>query len=68
MLVLSRKNRERILIGENIWVEVVESRDGRVRLGITAPSGVSVLREELVPTSSIDSHASESSMALESVV
>ncbi len=51
MLVLSRKNNQSILIrgreGE-IRVVVVESEKGRIRLGIEAPKGYLILREEVV--------------------
>jgi len=47
MLVLSRKIGESILISEAIRVTVVQSANGRVRLGIDAPAEVIVLRKEL---------------------
>ncbi len=47
MLVLSRKVGESILISESIRVTVVQSANGRIRLGIDAPPEVTVLREEL---------------------
>lgn len=47
MLVLSRKIGERILIGEEISITVVRVAQGGVRLGIIAPSGLAVMREEL---------------------
>ena len=47
MLVLSRKQSERILLGESIVVTVVRVCGDKVRLGIEAPSDVLVLRDEL---------------------
>ena len=47
MLVLSRKQGEMIVVGTAIRVTVLELRGGRVRLGIEAPSHVSVRRQEL---------------------
>ncbi len=47
MLVLSRKERQRIKLGESIVVTVVRVSGDRVRLGIEAPADVVVLREEL---------------------
>ena len=47
MLVLSRKRDEKIVIGENIIVTVVEIRGDKVRLGVEAPKEVSVHRQEV---------------------
>lgn len=47
MLVLTRKEGERILIGENISVTVVRIAGGGVRLGVDAPAEVPVMRSEL---------------------
>ncbi len=47
MLVLSRRNEESILIGDDIEVTVVGIRGGTVRLGIEAPRQVSVHRREI---------------------
>ena len=47
MLVLSRKQDEKIIIGDDIEVMVVEIRGDKVRLGISAPRHVSVHRQEV---------------------
>ena len=47
MLVLSRKVGERILIGDQISVTVVRIMNGGVRIGIEAPSDMTVIRQEL---------------------
>ena len=47
MLVLSRRERERIRLGDSIMVTVLRVNGDRVRLGIDAPSDVPVLRDEL---------------------
>jgi len=47
MLVLSRRESERIKLGDSIVVTVVRVSGDRVRLGIEAPSSVVVLREEI---------------------
>ena len=58
MLVLSRCQESTVHIGADITVTVLEIRKGRVRLGITAPDTVSVLRGELFPPASDNrSHA-----------
>ena len=50
MLVLSRKQKERLKVGESIVVTVIHVSGDRVRLGIDAPNDVLVLREELDKT------------------
>jgi len=47
MLVLSRHLNEVITIGDDIEIMVVEIRGDKVRLGITAPSDLSVHRKEV---------------------
>jgi carbon storage regulator len=47
MLVLSRKQSERIRLGPDIVVTVVRVAGDKVRLGIEAPSNIIVLRDEL---------------------
>lgn len=47
MLVLSRRVNEEIIIGDDISVMVVEIRDDKVKLGITATKDVSVHRKEI---------------------
>ena len=49
MLVLSRKLGEKICIGENICITVVDIDRGKIRLGIEAPRDVPVFRQELLP-------------------
>ena len=48
MLVLTRKAGEKIIISDNITVEVLEIQGNRVRIGIQAPQGVTILRQELL--------------------
>ena len=47
MLVLSRKKDEKIIIGDNIAIMIVDIQGDKVRLGIEAPREVSVHREEV---------------------
>lgn len=49
MLVLSRKESERIRLGDSIVLTVVRVSGDKVRLGIEAPADLVVLREELEP-------------------
>lgn len=48
MLVLTRKPGERILIGDDIVITVLDARRDGVRLGIEAPKGVKIQRDEVV--------------------
>ena len=47
MLVLSRKQDERILIGNDIAVTVVRITGHTVRIGVDAPEGMPVQRQEV---------------------
>jgi carbon storage regulator len=49
MLVLSRRESERIQLGDSIVLTVVKVAGDRVRLGIEAPADVLILRAELEP-------------------
>jgi len=47
MLVITRKPGERITIGDNVVVTVVEVRGSLVKLGIEAPRTISIHRQEI---------------------
>lgn len=47
MLVLSRHKNDSIIINDDIKITVVDVRGDKVRLGIEAPSSVSVHRQEV---------------------
>src|SRR5690349_3696279 len=55
MLVLSRKQTQRIRLGDSIVITVVKVAGDKVRLGIDAPRDMLVLRDELEPHA--DGHA-----------
>ena len=48
MLVLTRKKGERVMIGDDIVVTVIDVRGDGVRIGFDAPRGVSIQRAEVV--------------------
>jgi carbon storage regulator len=47
MLVLTRKEGEKLLIGQDVEVTIVSIKNGQVRIGINAPKEVQIQREEL---------------------
>jgi carbon storage regulator CsrA len=47
MLVLSRKNRETVVIDGRITIKVLQIKGSTIRLGIEAPAEVSIRRGEL---------------------
>ena len=48
MLVLTRKVGERVLIGDDIVVTILDARGDGIRIGIDAPRGVRIQRDEVV--------------------
>ncbi len=50
MLILTRKKNETLRIGDDILITIVDVQGDQVRLGITAPRDVSILRQELYET------------------
>jgi carbon storage regulator len=48
MLVLSRKEKQSIRIGDDIEITVVQIQGNRVRLAISAPKHIPVHRDEIV--------------------
>jgi carbon storage regulator CsrA len=57
VLILTRGLNERVRLllpgGVTAWVSVVETRNGKVRLGFTAPPEVRIDREELLPPAAL---------------
>ena len=49
MLILSRKPRETIFLGQHVKITIVDIRGQTVRVGIEAPDSLAILRGELVP-------------------
>lgn len=47
MLILARKVNERIVIGDNVQVSVVDIKGDQVKIGIEAPTSVKVYRYEV---------------------
>lgn len=51
MLVLSRKEGERLVIGDNVVITVNRISGNRITLGIEAPRDIRIVRGELEPLS-----------------
>ncbi|MDP8238191.1 MAG: carbon storage regulator CsrA [Candidatus Hatepunaea meridiana] len=47
MLVLTRKSGEKIRIGNDIIITVLDNQAGQVKIGINAPLDIPVYREEI---------------------
>ena len=57
MLVLTRKLKEKIAIGNDVEITVLAIEGGRVRLGIDAPGAVNVVRSEVADNKPGDKQA-----------
>jgi carbon storage regulator len=47
MLILSRKNGEKIMIGDNIELVILEMKGDQVKIGVEAPKSMKVYRGEV---------------------
>jgi len=63
MLVLSRKKDEKIMVGDNIVITIVDIQGGKVRIGVEAPCDMSVHRHEVFEA--IQKHHSASAGTVE---
>jgi carbon storage regulator len=59
MLILQRKAGESLVIGENITVTVVSVDGAKVRLAISAPKDMQILRSELVVATAVNRDAAQ---------
>ena len=48
MLVLTRRENESLIIGDNIKLTILAVKGGQVRVGIEAPNEIPIHREELL--------------------
>ncbi|MFB6868913.1 carbon storage regulator [Agromyces sp. NPDC056389] len=67
MLVLTRKSNERVMIGDDVVITILEVRgDSSVRIGIEAPRDRRIQREEIVVDVAIaNRHAASASPTAE---
>lgn len=61
MLVINRREGESFVIGDGIEVRILELTHTRVKLGITAPDGVVILRNEILLARTTNVAAAQSS-------
>ena len=59
MLVITRKASESLLIADNIEITVLEISKDRVKIGVSAPRDVAVIRYELVTAQNANREAAE---------
>ncbi|MDR0707957.1 MAG: carbon storage regulator CsrA [Treponema sp.] len=48
MLILSRKVNEKIMIGDDIAISIIEIKGDQIRIGVDAPRSVKVFRQEVI--------------------
>ena len=64
MLILSRKTNEKIMIGDNISISIIEIRGDQVRIGVDAPKAVKVFRQEVFDAIMAENKAAAQSAAV----
>jgi len=64
MLILSRKVNEKVVIGDDITVSIIEVRGDQVRIGIDAPKKVKVFRQEVFDAIKAENKAASQSVPL----
>ena len=47
MLILSRKINEKIIIGDDVVLTIIDARGDQIKIGIEAPKSVKILRHEV---------------------
>ena len=62
MLILSRKINEKVIIGDDITVSIIEIRGDQVRIGIDAPKIVKVFRQEVFDAIKAENKAASQSI------
>ena len=59
MLVVTRKTDESLIIADNIEIMVLEVTKDRVKLGVSAPRDVKIIRNELIDTQNVNKDSSK---------
>ena len=63
MLILSRKINEKIMIGDDVSISIIEIRGDQVRIGVDAPKSVKVFRQEVFDAIKAENKAAAQSSA-----
>jgi carbon storage regulator len=61
MLILSRKTNEKIMIGDDISISIIDIRGDQVRIGVDAPRTVKVYRQEVFDAIKTENEAAAAS-------
>ena len=61
MLILSRKVDEKICIGQDIVITVIETKGDQIKIGVEAPRNVKVYRQEVFSAIQAENKAAASS-------
>jgi len=64
MLILSRKVDEKVIIGDDIKISIIEIRGDQVRIGIDAPKKVKVFRQEVYDAIKAENKAASKSVTV----
>jgi carbon storage regulator len=64
MLILSRKVNEKVMIGDDISLSIIEIRGDQVRIGVDAPKTVKVFRQEVFDAIRAENKAASESAAV----
>jgi len=68
MLILSRKINEKIMIGDDISITIIEVRGDQVKLGVEAPRDVQIFRQEVFDAIKAELMEKEISLATERII
>jgi len=61
MLIITRRPGEKIMVGDDVVVEVIEVSGSSVRIGIAAPKSIPVYREEIFAAVQAENRAAAAS-------
>ena len=59
MLVVTRKTDESLILADNIEIMVLEVSKDRVKLGVSAPRDIKIIRNELIDTQNVNKDSSK---------